>query len=88
MPRRNYNPKAGRRRPTGTQGAAFIELQQHLERRAPAARLSPADVDRFQHKPGCRASSVTTFNGTRGDLMARCHSCGALQPVTTAQETQ
>jgi hypothetical protein len=81
MPRRTYNPKAGRRRPTGTQGAAFLELQAQMENRhhRPAPSL-PADATRqFEHRPGCRGSSLTTFNGTRGDLMARCHSCGALQ---------
>lgn len=84
MPRRTYDPSNGRRRPPGTGGAALVSLQREMERRRPEPSLPATAVTDFQHRPGCRGSSVTAFQGSRGDLMARCHSCSALQVVQEA----
>lgn len=88
MPRRTYNYKAGRRRASTTEGAPFLALQRSMERQRPAPTTLPTDIAKaFEHRPNCRGSSLGTFQGSRGDLMARCHTCGALRPVTNTQET-
>lgn len=86
MPRKTYDKKSGRRRPFGTDGDAFRALVDDMARRRPTPPLPTDAADSFRHNAGCRGSSLTAFQGSRGDLMARCHTCGALHPVTTNTE--
>lgn len=81
MPRKTYDQATGRRRPHGNAGEALAGLQREMARSRPVPPLSASDVEGFTHRPDCRGSSVTAFNGSRGDLMARCHSCNALAPI-------
>lgn len=89
MPRRTYDRSKGRARialglSRSTLHQLEVEIQALSRRRTqPVGAVNTAAVN---HRSDCRGSSVTTFQGSRGDLMARCHSCGALAPVRTNEE--